>query len=542
MLSLKKFLLFLFILSFVYTFAQKKYCNYTEMTAKLKQLSSQKNTKLESYGKSFSGKDLWVLKIGSSDKPAILIVAGLDGTEQAGTQMALLLAEKLIEEKNTFYIIPNGNPDAIDAFFDKIKYEKSGNLQITDDNRNGKLADDHYEDLNNDGWITTMRVASKIGNYVENPEDNRLMQLADAGKNQVGTHLVFTEGIDNNKNGLYNEDAGTGVNINKNFAFDYPAFQINAGEYAVSENETRTLMDFIFAHQNIHTIIHFGTSNNLSEPEKYDAKKAKERIIKSWQENDVKVSENITKIYTKNITLKDPPKSNFEGGNFTQTAYYHAGKYAFSTPVWWANINKALDTVKKWDVKELKENKKDKKDKPNEDIILIKWLEQENLINHLVSWKEIKHPDFPNQKVEVGGFAPYIKKNPPLQYLEKQVDSQLNFLKSIYNMLPTHEIVEQNIEKLATNLYRITIKITNKGFMPTYTEINDKLKFTSRIKTEILLKDNQKRVSGKKIILQNALQPNESAEHTWLINGSGNVTITSGCATTGIASVTLELK
>jgi hypothetical protein len=541
MLSFKKYLLVVGLFNFVLISAQKNYSNYAEMTAKLKQLATQKNCKLESYGKSFSGKDLWVLKIGSSDKPAILLVAGLDGTHQAGTQMALLLAEKLITENKTFYIIPNGNPDVMDAFFAKVKYEKSGNAQVTDDNRNGKIADDIFEDLNNDGLITAIRVESKIGNYVVNPEDNRLMQLADAGKNQTGTHLVFTEGFDNNKNGLFNEDAGSGVNINKNFAFDYPAFQTNAGEYAVSENETRTLMDFIFANQNIHTIIQFGPHNNLSEAEKYDTKKAKERIIKSWQENDVKVSENMTKLYNKNNTLKEAPKSNFEGGNFTQTAYYHTGKYAFSTPVWWANLNKVSDTVKKIEPKEIKETKKDK-EKPSEDAIFIKWLEQENLMNNFVVWKEIKHPDFPNQKVEVGGFAPYIKKNPPMQYLEKQVDGHVNFLKTIANQMPTHEIVDQNVEKLDANLYRITLKITNKGFMPSYTEINDKLKFTSRIKTEIQLKDNQKRVAGKKITLQNALQPNESSEHTWLINGNGSVNITSGCATTGIATVTLELK
>jgi hypothetical protein len=541
MLSFKKYLLVVGLFNFVLISAQKNYSNYAEMTAKLKQLATQKNCKLESYGKSFSGKDLWVLKIGSSDKPAILLVAGLDGTHQAGTQMALLLAEKLITENKTFYIIPNGNPDVMDAFFAKVKYEKSGNAQVTDDNRNGKIADDIFEDLNNDGLITAIRVESKIGNYVVNPEDNRLMQLADAGKNQTGTHLVFTEGFDNNKNGLFNEDAGSGVNINKNFAFDYPAFQTNAGEYAVSENETRTLMDFIFANQNIHTIIQFGPHNNLSEAEKYDTKKAKERIIKSWQENDVKVSENMTKLYNKNNTLKEAPKSNFEGGNFTQTAYYHTGKYAFSTPVWWANLNKVSDTVKKIEPKEIKETKKDK-EKPSEDAIFIKWLEQENLMNNFVVWKEIKHPDFPNQKVEVGGFAPYIKKNPPMQYLEKQVDGHVNFLKTIANQMPTHEIVDQNVEKLDANLYRITLKITNKGFMPSYTEINDKLKFTSRIKTEIQLKDNQKRVAGKKITLQNALQPNESSEHTWLINGNGSVNITSGCATTGIATVTLDLK
>jgi hypothetical protein len=536
--SVKKYLFAITLILPFLVFSQKKYLNYSEMTGKLKQLATQNNCSLESYGNSFSGKDLWVLKIGNSSKPAVLIVAGLDGTHQSGTQMALLLAEKLINENKSFYIIPNGNPDAMDAYFATVKYEKSGNARKTDDDRNGKIADDIFEDLDNNGWITQMRVTTKTGNYVINPDENRLMQLADASKNQTGTHLVFSEGIDNNKNELFNEDASLGVNINKNFAFDYQAFQPQTGEYSVSENECRTLLDFIFANQNIHTIINLGLQNNLSDPEKFDSKKAKERIIKSWQENDVKVSENISKLYNKHNKLLDAPKTTFEGGNFTQTAYYHAGKYSFSTPVWWVNLKKVNDTIKKNEVKKEKSDK----EKPSEDVVFLKWLDQENLTSNFVNWKEINHPDFPNQKVEIGSFIPYIKINPPLQYLEVQVESHLNFLKDIVNQLPTHEIVEQKVEKLDANLFRITLKITNKGMMPSYTEINDKLKFTSRIKTEIKLNANQKRIAGKKITLQNALQPNENIEHSWLINGNGSVTITSGCATTGISSVTLELK
>lgn len=537
----KTLMVFLFLIPFLF-FAQKNYLNYNEMSAKLKQLAGNKNCKLESYGKSASGKDLWVLKIGQETKPAVLVIAGLDGTHQAGTQMALLLAEKLITENKTFYIIPNGNTDAMDAYFSKLKYEKQGNSKKTDDERNGKVGDDTFEDLNNDGFITHIRVASKTGNYVVNPDENRLMQIADVTKNQVGTHLVFTEGLDNNKNGMFNEDASLGVNINKNFAFDYKPFQPHTGEYAVSENEARVLMDFIFANQNIHTIIQLGLENNLSEAEKLDTKKAKEKIIKGWQENDVKVSENVSKLYNKHNTLKDAPKSGFYGGNFVQTAYYHAGKYAYSTPVWWANLNKVKDSIKKPETKELKEVKKDKSEKPSEDITFLKWLDQENLTANFVNWTEIKHLDFPNQKVEVGGFVPYIKNNPPLKYLESHVDCHVNFLKDVANALPTHEIVEEKVEKLDANLYRITIKVTNKGLMPTYTEINDKLKFTSRLKTEIKLNVNQKRIAGKKFVLQNALQPNETTEHTWLINGNGSVTITSGCSTTGVSSITLDLK
>jgi hypothetical protein len=49
-------------------------------------------------------------------------------------------------------------------------------------------------------------------------------------------------------------------------------------------------------------------------------------------------------------------------------------------------------------------------------------------------------------------------------------------------------------------------------------------------------------VSGKKVVLENALQPNESRTHTWLISGKGQIIIESGCKTTGISKISLDLK
>ena len=59
--------------------AQGGYLEYNQLITKLKELGKNTNAKLESYGKSYSNNDLWVLKLGDSAKPAILIVAGIDG-------------------------------------------------------------------------------------------------------------------------------------------------------------------------------------------------------------------------------------------------------------------------------------------------------------------------------------------------------------------------------------------------------------------------------------------------------------------------------
>ena len=270
--------------------AQSGYLEYNQLSNKLKELAKSPNVKLESYGKSYSNKDLWVLKLGDSAKPAILIVAGIDGRHQAGTIAAISMAEKLLGvdsltqllKSKSVYIIPNANPDAMDAFFSAVKFEKSGNARPTDDNRNGKIGDDGFNDLNNDGLITLVRVETQAGDHIISDKDARLMVKADASKEQKGTHIILSEGIDDNKNGLFNEDYSNGVNIDRNFAFDYPYFKEHSGEYASSENEVRTLMDFLAANTNIHTVINFGPQNNLSQSQTYDPKNALQKIIRGW--------------------------------------------------------------------------------------------------------------------------------------------------------------------------------------------------------------------------------------------------------------------
>ena len=195
-------------------FGQGGYLDYTQMSTKLKELAKKPNTKLESYGKSHSNKDLWVLKLGNNTNPAILIVAGVDGRHQAGSLAAATIAEKFLSvdslsnllSTKTVYIIPNANPDAMDAFFAKTKFEKSGNARPTDDNRNGRIADDVYNDLNGDGVITMVRVETQAGDHVKSDKDGRLMIKADAAKDQKGTHSIITEGIDDNKNGIILEN------------------------------------------------------------------------------------------------------------------------------------------------------------------------------------------------------------------------------------------------------------------------------------------------------------------------------------------------
>ena len=70
--------------------------------------------------------------------------------------------------------------------------------------------------MNNDGLITMIRVEDVTGDYIKLKEDERIMSKANAKEGELGTYKVFSEGIDNDKDGNYNEDGEGGVHFNKN--------------------------------------------------------------------------------------------------------------------------------------------------------------------------------------------------------------------------------------------------------------------------------------------------------------------------------------
>jgi hypothetical protein len=108
-----------------------------------------------------------------------------------------------------------------------------------------------------------MRVKDPKGPYMVSPDDARLMKRADPAKGESGGWALYTEGLDNDRDGFYNEDGPGGVDLNRNFMHQYPYFAPDAGRYMVSEPETRAVLDYVLKHRNIAAILAFGESDNL---------------------------------------------------------------------------------------------------------------------------------------------------------------------------------------------------------------------------------------------------------------------------------------
>lgn len=527
-------------------FAQAGYSSNDRLAQRVSALSKSYPSwvKSQSLVKTSSGKDVWMLTIGTGkteQKPAIAVVGGVEGSHLLGVELAMGFAEKLLAasgtdsiknllNKQTFYVFPNMSPDATAQYFAKVKYARSGNANPTDRDRDGKVGEDGFDDLNGDGKITWMRVEDPTGTYRLNPEDKRSLILADAGKGETGKYLLLTEGIDNDKDGLFNEDGGEGVHFNRNSTFNYRNFIPGAGEYAVSEKENRALFDFLFDAFNVYAVMTFGPQNNLSTPVQFNPAGLSKRIITSWFEPDVKANALVSEKYLKIIGSKDAPKTTAQSGDFSQWAYFHYGRLSFSTPGWWVPKVKADTALKQ-------------KPLTIEDPVAeyLRWAESQGIKDTFNEWKVFNHPDFPGQTVEIGGLDPFVLNNPPYELVDGLVKKHTDFVISLAEMAPDIEIIGLKKEKVDGGLTRVSLKIMNKGLLPTLTKIGERSYFLKKIAVKVLTGNQQSVLSGRKNQTLDAIPGKGYAELSWLIKGTGKVTITAGSPSSGNKSIDVTL-
>lgn len=212
-------------------------------------------------------------------------------------------------EKTTFYVFPNMSPDAMEQYFAPLKYERMGNATTSDDDRDGRINEDPFEELDGNGKITQIRILSPIGEYISHPDDPAVMIKADMTKGEKGKYIVYSEGIDNDKDGELNEDGEGGVWFNKNLSFKHPSFTPGSGEFAVSAIESRALLDKLFTLFNVNAVISFSSQDNLSTPITFNAANTTPRVITCYLEPDVKVNEMVSQLYNKITGMKEAPKS-----------------------------------------------------------------------------------------------------------------------------------------------------------------------------------------------------------------------------------------
>ncbi len=443
---------------------------------------------------------VWLVEVGigmekdRQTRPALLVVAGLEGNDLAGSSVVVSWLERLVSQYRegsttadllkavTIYAVPRLNPDAAERFFATPKVESNVNGTPCDEDHDGLVDEDGGEDLNGDGLITMMRVEDKEGEYTLDPNDNRLLMKADPLRGETPGWRLLPEGLDSDRDKHWNEDGPGGTNFNRNFPCGYKFFQAESGVHSVCEDETRALADFVVAHPNIGIVLTYGSADNVRKTPKSAAAPGRSKPMESVDEKDIGYYEAMGKLYRKALGMSKELEGCSEPGTFSDWMYFHRGRLSLAVRPWDPALavelsepnktkdataqEKAADADDPNTAKNEKKPPKGKDERNKEERKQLEWLDQ-HVPDAFVAWQVIDHPDYPGRRVEVGGYRPFATRNPPVKGLNALAAKHGDFLTLLAQRLPRLRVSKVECRLLADSVYEVEILVTNTGFLPT---------------------------------------------------------------------------
>ncbi len=461
-----------------------KFYRYDELTQLLQAYVKEypKLFKLESIGKSYEGRDVWLItatnfKTGDdTDKPALWADGNIHASEVTASAACLYfihtLATKYGKDKQVtaaldsraFYIVPRLNPDGAEwALADKPKVIRSSTRPYPYDEEpvDGLLE----EDIDGDGRILLMRVPDPNGTWKRHPEEPRLLIRRDPTEFGGKYYRVLPEGFLKNYDGvtiqLRSPKEGLDLNRNYSIAWRTESEQHGAGPYPTSEPEVRNQIDFIVKHKNITGAVSFHTfAATIMRP--HDDRSDDEFPAEDlWTYK--KIGEEGTKLTGyPNISVfhdfKYHPKS-FTTGAFDTWMYDHLGIFAWTVEIW--------SPIKQAGIKNYKYIDWFREHAVEDDLKILKWSDTKLKGKSYVDWYEFDHPQL--GKVELGGWD-WLNTwtNPPAEFLESEIKRFPKWL--IWHVLvsPTLNLREANVTALGDHNYRVRVVLENTGWLPSY--------------------------------------------------------------------------
>jgi len=460
----------------------KHYHTYFEMVQWFKKWAEEYPDLIDLYvgGVSFEGRDIYQVTLTNkktgkdTDKPAMFLDANRHSGEVTAAESAFWMLNYMLTnygrdpeitrlvDNFAFYFRPKNNPDGSLLYLMTAQTLRS-TVRPTDNDGDGLIDEDPAEDLDGDGFIRQMRVKvpKGEGRYIIDPRDpkGRLMTRAPSGE---GDYNVMTEGIDNDGDGRTNEDGVGGLDLHRNYPENWRPMpgrdrtgrgytQGGAGEYPLSETETRSLVLFLLEHPNISAMNTMDTTvpMHLRPP---STSGSEERMypedLKLYRYFDEKGKE-ISHYERAGDVYNDYGRGRPLFGHSPDFGYWYYGAIWYGDELW--NGGRVGDydgdgTTDDWDRLQYNDNE------------LSKCRFQE--------WTKASHPVY--GEVEVGGWNPkFWRQNPPPELLEEWAEKEARFNLMIAGSLPHVVMSEPKIKGGKNGEYTVEVEVENTGFIPT---------------------------------------------------------------------------
>jgi len=125
----------------------------------------------------------------------------------------------------------------------------------------------------------------------------------------------------------------------------------------------------------------------------------------------------------------------------------------------------------------------------------LRWFAQQK-IDAFVDWQRIEHPDFPGREVELGGFKPFLRWNPPASEVGPLAQKHWQFLRKFVDLLPRLDIPSVKVEPLHGSLWRITAVVVNEGYLPTMPQMGAVTRWPYPLQIALELSEGASLVTG----------------------------------------------
>jgi len=423
-------------------------------------------TNLYAIGETLKGTKLMVLEItnkntgAAESKPGYYYDGNIHAGELTGAEVALNYAWYLLSNYNqderikklldtrVLYIRPKFNPDGADLALQTATVLRS-TPRPYDQDMDGLIDEDPANDLDGNGIITKMRVKNPNGKFVISSKDSRIMEDREIGESGGVYYDLYTEGIDDDKDGKYNEDGVGGIDMNRNFPRNWGLEfeQRGAGPYPLSEPETRATIEFINSRRNITGVFHGHTSGGflfrLPSTTSWDNyNMADQRLIKE-----------LSKMYNTTTGQRVIPSySNprlHRHGTLISWSYWDYGVVAF-VPEFWGGFVEDYD-----------------EDGKISDYDRLAWNDKSLDGKGFVNWQPFNHPDL--GMVEIGGWnRKFTFQNPPAKFLKEEINKYVEWMLWLAEISPELTITSAEVFPVEKNkVVNLRVEVQNIGYLPT---------------------------------------------------------------------------
>jgi murein tripeptide amidase MpaA len=460
------------------------YYRYAELTDILESFAKEYPhlVRLESIGKSYEGRDIWLVTVTNletgapEDKAALWVDGNIHATEVSPTSACIYLLNTLCTQfgkddevtravdSRTFYICPRVNPDGAEwALADKPKLIRSSTRPYPYDEE--PLPDGlSREDVDGDGRMLFMRVPDKNGEWKKHPDEPRLMIRREPTEIGGDYYRIFPEGTIENYDGatINPKPIKENLDLNRNFpsAWRQEFEQRGAGEFPTSEPEVRAIVEFIMKHRNICGALTYHTwSGVLLRPygTKSDDDMQPEDLwtFKAMGEKGTQLTgyPNISVFHE----FKYHPKEVITGV-FDDWLFDHYGLFSWTIEIWSPQRQAGIESYKYIDWY---------REHPIEDDLkMIQWSDTTLDGNGYVTWYPFEHPQL--GQVELGGWNMlHCWRNPPTKLLEKEIAPFTDWMLWYALLFPELEIHQVDVTPLGGDNYHIRMVVQNTSWLPT---------------------------------------------------------------------------